>query len=288
MSLYLAHEQNPTMSTPGVESPFIEMRQLVKTFKTPTGEFNALRSVDAEFYRGEFVSIVGKSGSGKSTLINMLTGIDHPTSGSVRVGDVYVHELGESEMARWRGRNLGIVFQFYQLLPMLSLIENVMLPMDFCNLYTSSERERRGMELLDLVGLADYAHKMPAAVSGGQQQSAAIARSLANDPPLIVADEPTGNLDSRAAETIWNIFEELVRQGKTIIMVTHDNDLAQRAARMLQLADGKVIREARRARAATPGRNTSARGDFVQPGVQDSDVAGETFREVLDAQATLA
>jgi len=227
----------------GNENAFIAMSQVVKTFKTPAGDFTALKGIDADFHRGEFVSVIGKSGSGKSTLVNMLTGIDHPTSGSVRIGDTYVHRLNESRMARWRGRNLGIVFQFYQLLPMLSLLENTMLPMDFCDMYAPSEREKRAIELLAMVGLADIAHKMPAAVSGGQQQSAAIARALANDPPLIVADEPTGNLDSRAAETVLQIFVGLVRQGKTIIMVTHDNSLAQRASRTILLSDGQVIDE---------------------------------------------
>jgi ABC-type lipoprotein export system ATPase subunit len=173
----------------------------------------------------------------------MLTGIDHPTSGEVRIGDTYVHKLNESRMARWRGRNLGIVFQFYQLLPMLSLLENTMLPMDFCDMYAPSERESRAMELLDMVGLANEAHKMPSAVSGGQQQSVAIARALANDPPLIIADEPTGNLDSRAAENVFHIFEELAQRNKTIIMVTHDGALAERAGRKMLLSDGEVIDE---------------------------------------------
>jgi ABC-type lipoprotein export system ATPase subunit len=173
----------------------------------------------------------------------MLSGIDHPTSGQVRIGDVYVHRLNESQMARWRGRNLGIVFQFYQLLPMLSLLENTILPMDFGNVHAPGERERRAMALLDMVGLADLAHKMPSEVSGGQQQSAAIARALANDPALLVADEPTGNLDSRAAERIFELFQELVQTGKTIIMVTHDNGLAERASRKMLLADGQVVNE---------------------------------------------
>ncbi|HQE92844.1 MAG TPA: ATP-binding cassette domain-containing protein [Anaerolineae bacterium] len=224
-----------------LDDAFIQMRQIVKTFKTPAGDFTALKNVDADFRQGEFVSIVGKSGSGKSTLVNMITGIDRPTSGEVKVGDTYVHHLSESAMAKWRGRNLGIVFQFYQLLPMLSLLENVMLPMDFCHRVAPEMRERRALELLDMVGLADYAHKMPSAVSGGQQQSAAIARALANDPPVIVADEPTGNLDSRAAEVVFGIFENLAQCGKTILMVTHDSTLARRAARTLLLADGEVI-----------------------------------------------
>lgn len=227
---------------PGAGS-LIQMRQIVKTFKTPAGDFTALKGIDADFFPGEFVSVVGKSGSGKSTLVNMITGIDRPTSGEVKIGATYVHRLSESEMSRWRGRNLGIVFQFYQLLPMLSLLENVMLPMDISRLYTPAERERRALELLDLVGLAQAAHKMPAAVSGGQQQSAAIARALANDPPLIVADEPTGNLDSRAAATVFELFEGLVTRGKTVIMVTHDDLLAQRASRILRLADGEIVQD---------------------------------------------
>ena len=225
------------------QNPLIQMRGIVKTFYTPAGAFAALRGVDADFYRGEFVSVVGKSGSGKSTLVNMITGIDRPTEGEVKIGDTFIHGLNESEMSRWRGRNLGIVFQFYQLLPMLSLVENVMLPMDFCDVYASEEREARAMALLDMVGLAEQAHKMPDAVSGGQQQSVAIARALANDPPIIVADEPTGNLDSRAAGAIFRIFENLAAEGKTIVMVTHDNSLARQASRTLLLADGEVIDE---------------------------------------------
>lgn len=222
---------------------FIQMRDIVKTFKTQAGEFTALKNVSVHLHRGEFVGVVGKSGSGKSTLVNMLTGIDHPTSGEVQIGGTLVHKLKESKMARWRGRNLGIVFQFYQLLPMLSLIENVMLPMDLSEMYSPSKREERAMDLLDRVGLAAVAHDMPANVSGGQQQSAAIARALANDPPLIVADEPTGNLDSRSAGTVFGIFGELAKQGKTIVMVTHDNALAERASRKLVIADGEIVNE---------------------------------------------
>jgi putative ABC transport system ATP-binding protein len=251
MSLNLFQKENaavePEKNMPIGQTPFIRMHHIVKTFKTPVGDFHALKGIDVDFERGEFVSIVGKSGSGKSTLVNMLTGIDHPTSGSVRIGDTYVYgpkgALSESQMARWRGLNLGIVFQFYQLLPTLSLVENVMLPMDICACYPHAERPRRAMELLDLVGLADVADELPAAVSGGQQQSTAIARALANDPPLIVADEPTGNLDSRAADRIYRTFEDLARQGKTILVVTHDPDLARRAFRTVLLADGELIHQ---------------------------------------------
>jgi putative ABC transport system ATP-binding protein len=221
--------------------PLIEMLQIVKTFKTPAGDFQALRGITTCFYPGEFVSVVGKSGSGKSTLVNMITGIDHPTSGSVRIGKTNIHKMSESEMSVWRGRNLGVVFQFFQLLPMLSILENVLLPMDFCDKYAPSEREERAMALLEMVGLADFAHKMPATISGGQQQSAAIARALANDPPIIIADEPTGNLDSRTADSVFDIFHSLVDQGKTILMVTHDISLARRTDRVLLLSDGELI-----------------------------------------------
>lgn len=221
--------------------PLIEMLQIVKTFKTPAGEFQALKGITTCFYPGEFVSVVGKSGSGKSTLVNMITGIDHPTSGSVRIGKTDIHTMGESKMSVWRGQNLGVVFQFFQLLPMLSILENVLLPMDFCNKYAPAEREGRAMALLEMVGLADFAHKMPATVSGGQQQSAAIARALANDPPIIIADEPTGNLDSRTADSVFDIFHSLVEQGKTILMVTHDISLARRTNRILLLSDGELI-----------------------------------------------
>ncbi len=219
----------------------IEMMGIVKTFKTAEGEFTALKGITTCFYPGEFVSIVGKSGSGKSTLVNMLTGIDHPTAGSVRVGDTFIHNLSENEMSRWRGRNLGIIFQFFQLMPTLTLLENVMLPMALCGNCGAADRERRALELLRLVGLEDMANKLPAAVSGGQQQSAAIARALANDPPILIADEPTGNLDSRSADQVFDIFAGLVERGMTILMVTHDPGLARRTQRTLLLSDGELI-----------------------------------------------
>jgi len=189
------------------------------------------------------VAVIGKSGSGKSTLINMITGIDRPSSGEVLVGDTAVHKLTEDGMAKWRGRNLGIVFQFFQLLPTLSVAENIMLPMDFCNLYSLKEREERAMTLLKMVELDDQAHKLPAALSGGQQQRVAIARALANDPPVVIADEPTGNLDSKMADAVFSLFEDLVSKGKTVVMVTHDSSLAKRASRTILLADGEVVNE---------------------------------------------
>lgn len=221
----------------------IHMRQVVKKFKTAAGEFPVLKGVDLSIGQGEFVSIVGKSGSGKSTLLNMVTGIDHPTAGDVLVGGVRIHDLNESQRSLWRGRNLGIVFQFFQLLPMLTLLENTMLPMDYCNVYAPDERPERAMELLDLVGLVEQAHKLPVAVSTGQQQSAAIARALATDPPIIVADEPTGNLDTRSAEVIIDLFDQLVARNKTIAMVTHDPALTERTVRTVIISDGELVDE---------------------------------------------
>jgi ABC-type lipoprotein export system ATPase subunit len=216
---------------------------VVKTFKSPAGEFCALRGVNIDIYDGEFVAVVGKSGSGKSTLLNMITGIDHPTTGQVIVGGRDIYRLNESQRALWRGNNLGIVFQFFQLLPMLSLLENTILPMDYCNVYRAEERPQRAMELLERVGLAKQAHKLPAAVSAGQQQSAAIARALATNPPIIVADEPTGNLDSRASEEVIGLFEQLVAEGKTVIIVTHDPYITEQTGRTLIISDGEIINE---------------------------------------------
>jgi putative ABC transport system ATP-binding protein len=229
----------------GLGSPLIVMNQIVKTFKSPAGEFVALRDVTTCIYQGEFVGVLGRSGSGKSTLVNMVTGIDRPTSGTVCVEGVCIQDMSESQMSAWRGRNLGIVFQFFQLLPMLTLLENVMLPMDFCGVYAPEDRPERALALLKLVGLETIADKLPAAVSGGQQQSAAVARALANDPPILVADEPTGNLDSQTAESVFGLFRELVSQGKTILMVTHDEGLARRTDRILHISDGVLIDDSR-------------------------------------------
>lgn len=222
----------------------IELRQVVKRFEGVAGAFVALKGINLNVGRGEFVAIVGKSGSGKSTLINMLAGIDRPTSGEVYVGDIAVHALSEEQLAVWRGRNAGVVFQFFQLLPMLTVAENVMLPMDFCNTYPLRQRRRRAMALLEQVAMTAHADKLPATLSGGEQQRAAIARALANDPPLLVADEPTGNLDSQTAEAVFALFQEAVREGKTVVMVTHDLDLAQRVSRTVHISDGQILREA--------------------------------------------
>jgi ABC-type lipoprotein export system ATPase subunit len=221
----------------------IHLQKVVKTFKNAAGEFHVLKGIDLTLQRGEFVAIVGKSGSGKSTLLNMMTGIDHPTGGQVVINGQNIYEMNESQRALWRGRNLGIVFQFFQLLPMLTILENVMLPMDYVGMYDFDERPIKAMELLKMVGLEKQAHKLPAAVSTGQQQSAAIARALANDPPVIAADEPTGNLDTRSADAIITLFDHLVKSGKTIAMVTHDPSLTERTSRTIIITDGELVDE---------------------------------------------
>jgi ABC-type lipoprotein export system ATPase subunit/CRP-like cAMP-binding protein len=223
--------------------PLIEIKNLRKIYQTPAGDFTAVNGINVEVQRGEFVAIIGKSGSGKSTFINMITGIDRPTSGEILVAGAPVHSFNEGQMAAWRGRNLGIVFQFFQLFPTLTILENIILPMELNNLYSKSERKERALHLLEKVEMTDQAHKLPSAISGGQQQRVAIARALANDPPLLVADEPTGNLDSKTAEKIFSLFENLVASGTTILMVTHDSDLARRVNRTILISDGEVVNE---------------------------------------------
>jgi len=232
-----AHDRAP------VAEAVIQLQKVDKTFKNAAGEFRVLKGIDLTLQRGEFVAIVGKSGSGKSTLLNMITGIDHPTGGQVVINGENIYAMNESQRALWRGRNLGVVFQFFQLLPMLTLLENVMLPMDYVGMYAFDERPQRAIELLGMVGLEKQAGKLPAAVSTGQQQSAAIARALANDPPVIAADEPTGNLDSRSAEAIIKLFDHLVQRGKTIAMVTHDPSLTGRTSRTIIISDGELVDE---------------------------------------------
>jgi putative ABC transport system ATP-binding protein len=236
--------------------PMIDMHGIVKTFKNAAGEVTVLKGIDLTIYRGEFVSLVGKSGSGKSTLLNMITGIDHPTQGLMIIGgkDIYAG-VTESQRSRWRGRNLGIVFQFFQLLPMLTLLENVMLSMDFADMYDFDERPEHAMEKLKLVGLEAFANKLPVLVSTGQQQLAAIARAMACDPPLLVADEPTGNLDTKSANVIIDLFEELSQRGKTVLMVTHDPSLTSRTTRNITIADGLIVGDGRK-----ENRDVSLRG----------------------------
>ena len=218
----------------------ITLDGVTKTYTTGGVPFTALDAVDGEVGRGEFVGIVGPSGSGKSTLLNLVAGIDRPTGGRVVVDGVEVSTLSEDEAARWRGRTIGVVFQFFQLLPTLSLADNVMLPMDFCGVHRRKDRPRVAIDLLERVGLADQADKLPSETSGGQQQRVAIARALANDAPLILGDEPTGNLDSEAAASMMELFDELVAGGRTVVMVTHDRDLARRIPRIVEVRDGSV------------------------------------------------
>ena len=221
--------------------PFIRLQEIEKVYESAAGSLRALKDVTAGVHRGEYVGIIGKSGAGKSTLLNMLTGVDDLTRGDVLVGDTHVHALNETERAFWRGRNIGVIYQSFELLPTLSLVDNVLLPMDFCGLYQGKESVARAEALLDQVGLIDHAQKPPTRISGGQKQRVAIARALANDPPLIVADEPTGNLDSVTAAGIFALFDELVDQGKTIVIVSHDRSLAERVDRVLHLADGRLV-----------------------------------------------
>ncbi len=226
-----------------MSEPLIRMTDVVKVYDSGEVPFTALRGINLDVGQGEFIGLIGKSGSGKTTLINMITGIDRPTSGQVMIGGTPVHSLNENQLAIWRGKNVGVVFQFFQLLPTLTVAENVMLPMDFCNVYAPAERPERALHLLEQVEMADQADKLPSALSGGQQQRVAIARALANDPPILAADEPTGNLDSKTAEAVFDLMERLVDAGKTIIMVTHDNDIAQRVRRSLHVHDGEIVEE---------------------------------------------
>jgi putative ABC transport system ATP-binding protein len=218
----------------------VHLEDVSKVYQGPAGDIHALRDVDLKVEPGEFVGVRGPSGSGKSTLLNMITGIDRPTGGKVVVAEQWLDELDENNLARWRGKNVGVIFQFFQMLPTLTVIENIMLPMDFGRTWKPKERPERAMMLLEQVALADQAHKLPNTLSGGQLQRAAIARAMANDPPLVVADEPTGNLDSKTADRVFSVFEDLVERGKTFLMVTHDTTLAKRFPRLIEVLDGEL------------------------------------------------
>ena len=218
----------------------ISLQSVRKVYKTKAGPLEVLKGVDLEVNEGEFVAIVGPSGSGKSTLINMVTGIDRPTEGEVHIAGERLTRMNENQVAKWRGKNVGVVFQFFQLLPTLTVLENVMMPMNYTGTYKGQRRER-AMELLELVDLPDVVDKYPSQISGGQQQRAAIARALVNDPKLIVGDEPTGNLDSVSAGLVFGLFEELVERGKTIVMVTHDKDLAGLIPRVEEVRAGQLV-----------------------------------------------
>jgi putative ABC transport system ATP-binding protein len=219
---------------------FIQTSNLVKTYETPAGPLNVLRGIDLELEKGAFVALVGSSGGGKTTLLNMLTGVDRPTSGIVFVDGVDVANTSERKLTRWRGRNVGIVFQFFQLLPTLTVLENVIMPMDFCNVHAPGERRDKAMSLLERFDVVDQAHKTPDLLSGGQQQRVAIARALANDPPLIIGDEPTGNLDRMSAAVVFETFYEMQEQGHTIIVVTHDRQVVRDVPTVMTLQDGLV------------------------------------------------
>jgi ABC-type lipoprotein export system ATPase subunit len=237
--------ENKRDSQPGGETNdcLVDLRAVVKVYHSAAGRFMALNGIDLQLESGAFVSIIGKSGSGKSTLINVIAGIDRPTSGKVVVDHTALHALDEEQIAIWRGRSVGVIFQFFQLLPTLTAVENILLAMDYGRRYPPTERPERALHLLELVGMAEYAHHLPNVLSGGQQQCVAIARALANDPVLLAADEPTGNLDSVSAERVLRLFENLAESGRTILMVTHENDLARRAHRTIQLADGRIVNE---------------------------------------------
>jgi putative ABC transport system ATP-binding protein len=234
--------QSFNAAAPSQSAYVIETQRLVKVYKTAAGDYTALKGIDLRVKHGEFAAVLGKSGAGKSTMVNLITGIDRPTSGEIVVNGTAIHHLHEDQRSRWRGLNLGVVFQFFQLLPSLTLIENITLAMDFCNTYPLRERKERALHLLDRVGIAEHAYKIPSRISGGQQQRVAIARALANDPPVIVADEPTGNLDSKTAHEIFDLFSSLVEHGKTLLVVTHDKEIAARAPRVIEMADGQIVK----------------------------------------------
>jgi len=226
--------------------PMIELHQVVKTYESPSQPFTALRGVSLRVQVGEFVAVVGKSGSGKTTLLNVLAGIDRPTSGAVSIAGTDLHALSESQLAEWRGRTIGLVFQFFQLLPTLTVAENVMLPMDFAELIPVGERRPKALDLLEHVGIRDQADKLPVTLSGGQQQRAAIARALANNPPILMADEPTGNLDEATRTSVLELFAKLNAEGRTIIVVTHERDISSYTDRQVTLVDGHVADDAKR------------------------------------------
>ncbi len=226
--------------------PLITLRDLRKAYRTHAGDFFALKGIDLEIWPGEFVALLGRSGAGKSTLINMLTGIDRPTAGEIWIEGKAIHRLSEGKLTQWRGREVGVIFQSFQLMPMLTCAQNVMLPMDFANRYGTPRRQYvRARELLEEVDIAEHADKLPSAVSGGQRQRVAIARALANDPTFLAADEPTGSLDSRTADAVFAVFERLVAAGKTIFMATHDRELASRVSRVLRIEDGLIVEDVR-------------------------------------------
>lgn len=240
MARFNNHNSNGAGGAVQANDALVSLHNVTKVYHTKAGEFHALKGISLQVSKGEFLGLVGPSGSGKSTLINMMTGIDRPTTGEVFVAGQRLTQLGENRIAAWRGRSVGVVFQFFQLLPTLTVLENVMMPMHYCGTY-GGQRQQRALEMLDLVQVADIAHKYPSQISGGQQQRAAIARALVNDPAIIVGDEPTGNLDTESAGMVFALFEELVANGKTVVMVTHDRDLAALIPRMVEVREGDLV-----------------------------------------------
>jgi len=239
--------------------PFVQTNNLVKTYETPVGPLNVLRGIDLELKKGDFVALVGPSGGGKTTFLNMLTGVDKPTSGMVFVDGVDIANTSERKLTRWRGRNVGIVFQFFQLLPTLTVLENVIMPMDFCNVHAPKQRRDKAMSLLERFDVADQAHKTPDMLSGGQQQRVSIARALANDPALIIGDEPTGNLDRMSAAVVFDTFYEMREQGHTIIIVTHDREVVRDVPTVMTLQDGLLDASPLEAAASRQTREQQAR-----------------------------
>jgi len=242
----LGQNESRLQDPPQRDGTIIDLRQVVKTYKSASQPFTALRGIDLQVQAGEFLAVVGKSGSGKTTLLNLLAGIDRPTSGAVSVAGTQLDMLSESQLAEWRGRTIGLVFQFFQLLPTLTVAENVMLPMDFAAAVPAAERRPRALELLEHVDIQDQADKLPVTLSGGQQQRAAIARALANDPPILMADEPTGNLDEATRTSVLELFAKLNSDGRTIIVVTHERDISRYTDRQVTLVDGRVADDAKR------------------------------------------
>ena len=227
--------------SPSPKPLLISLRKVSKSYESASGSFTALRHVTLNMNAGECIAVVGKSGSGKTTLINLLTGIDSPTAGEVWVAGNSLHTLSQEQLAAWRGRAVGVVFQFFQLLPTLTVLENIMLPMDFCRTLPPAQRRKRAIDLLARVDIAEQAAKLPADLSGGQQQRAAIARALANDPPIVVADEPTGNLDSKTSDEVMSFLASLAHEGKTVLTVTHERDLSRFFTRVITLHDAVIV-----------------------------------------------
>jgi putative ABC transport system ATP-binding protein len=233
----------PEANTDPNGKAIVDLRHVVKTYQGLSGGVPALKRIDLQVQTGEYLTVTGKSGSGKTTLVNMITGLDRTTSGEIWVAGTAVHKMGAEKAAKWRGQHVGVVFQFFELLPTLTVLQNVMLPMDFAGRYSLRQRRERAMLLLEQMEISEHAHKLPSAVSGGQQQRVAVARAMANDPPILVADEPTGSLDSVTAQSVVGVLEALLEQGKTIVLVTHDRDIAGRGTRTITLSDGEIVNE---------------------------------------------